>query len=205
MAPSAAITPSLRISERGHSSRAYGRSWVTISTVTSRERRMSASSRREAGSRLEDGSSSTRISGSIASTVATATRRRWPKERWCGGRSLNSAMPTRPSARSTRSSSSGPLSPAAAGPNATSSRTVGMKSWSSGSWKTMPTRRRTSAMCRGPTSSPATVTVPVPPVRMPLRCSTRVVLPAPFGPSSATRSPRAMEKSTPNRAWCPSG
>ena len=32
--------------------------------------------------------------------------------------------------------------PAAAGPNATSSRTVGMNNWSSGSWKTMPTLRR---------------------------------------------------------------
>ena len=30
----------------------------------------------------------------MASTVATATRRRWPKERWCGGRSAYSAMPT---------------------------------------------------------------------------------------------------------------
>ena len=56
----------------------------------------------------------------------------------------------------TRSSSSGPRSPAAAGPKATSSRTVGMKSWSSGSWKTMPTRRRISARCRFPTGSPAT-------------------------------------------------
>ena len=63
---------------------------------------MSASSRREAGSRLDDGSSSTRISGSIASTVATATRRRCPKERWCGGRSANSAIPTCSSASATR-------------------------------------------------------------------------------------------------------
>ena len=92
-------TPSLSTTERGHSSRAYGRSWVTIRTVTSSERRMSASSRREAGSRLDDGSSRTRISGSIASTVATATRRRWPKDRWCGGRSAKSAMPTWSSAR----------------------------------------------------------------------------------------------------------
>lgn len=114
-------------------------------------------------------------------------------------------MPTSVSARSTQASSSAPFTPAAAGPNATSSRTVGMNSWSSGSWKTMPTRRLISAMFRLSTGSPATVTVPVPPVRMPLRCSTSVVLPAPFGPSSATRSPRATQKSTPNRAWCPSG
>ena len=46
---------------------------------------MSASSRRAAGSRFDEGSSSTRTSGSMASTVATATRRRWPKLRWCGG------------------------------------------------------------------------------------------------------------------------
>ena len=55
---------------------------------------MSASSRRLAGSRLDDGSSSTRISGCMASTVATATRRRWPNDRWCGGRSAYSAIPT---------------------------------------------------------------------------------------------------------------
>ena len=41
-----------------------------------RPSRISASSRRATGSRLDDGSSSTRISGRMASTVATATRRR---------------------------------------------------------------------------------------------------------------------------------
>ena len=118
---------------------------MTISTVTSSERRMSASSRREAGSRLDDGSSSTRISGSIASTVATATRRRWPNDRWCGGRSTKSAIPTWSSAsRDPARRARRPRSPRLAGPNATSSRTVGMNSWSSGSWKTTPTRRRIS-------------------------------------------------------------
>src|SRR5690606_20142037 len=42
--PSPTITPSLSTSERGHSSSAYGRSWVTISSVMSSDRRMSASS-----------------------------------------------------------------------------------------------------------------------------------------------------------------
>ena len=46
---------------------------------------------------------------------------------------------------------------------------------------------------------------PAPAVRMPLRCSTSVVLPAPLGPSSATRSPRWTCRSTPNSAWWPSG
>ena len=35
--------------------------------------------------------------------------------------------------------------PRLSGPNATSSRTVGMNSWSSGSWKTSPTRARSVA------------------------------------------------------------
>ncbi len=107
------------------------------------ERRMSASSRREAGSGW------TRARPGRGSPAPWRARSPPPpgvagRRRWCGGRSLNSAMPTRASARSTQRSSSAPFIPAAAGPNATSSRTVGMKSWSSGSWKTMPTRRRTS-------------------------------------------------------------
>ena len=44
----------------------------------------------------------------------------------------------------TRSSTSGLESPRLSGPNATSSRTVGMNSWSSGSWKIRPTRARRS-------------------------------------------------------------
>src|SRR4051794_4020378 len=50
--------------------------------------------------------------------------------------------------------------------------------------------------------------LPVPPAtepRMPFRCRTSVVLPAPFGPSNATRSPRSIVKSTPNNACRPSG
>ena len=47
--------------------------------------------------------------------------------------------------------------------------------------------------------------VPVSADRIPFRCSTNVVLPAPFGPSRATRSPRPIRKSTPKSAWWPSG
>ena len=86
--------PSWITRARGHSSSAYGRSWVTIRTVSGSVSRISASSRRAAGSRFDVGSSSTSTSGSIASTVATATRRRWPKLRWCGARSANPSMPT---------------------------------------------------------------------------------------------------------------
>ena len=108
---------------------------------------ISASSRRLAGSRLDDGSSRIRISGSMASTVATATRRRCPNDRWWGGRPACSSMPTAARAAFTLVSSSGPRRPRLAGPKATSSATVGMNSWSSGSWKTIPTRRRISLKC----------------------------------------------------------
>ena len=102
---------------------------------------------------------------------------------------------------STRAANAAPVTPKFAGPNATSSATVGMNSWSSGSWKTIPTRRRISRRCSLTTGSPATATVPVCAVSTPLRCSTNVVLPAPLGPSSATRSPGSMRRSTPCRAW----
>ena len=69
------------------------------------------------------------------------------------------------------------------GPKATSSNTVGLKSWSSGSWKTSPTigadaadRRAVDDGARrsGPSRGVGS--------RMPLRWSSSVLLPAPFGP-----------------------
>ena len=47
------------------------------------------------------------------------------------------------------------------GPNATSWRTVHMKSWSSGSWNTMPTRRRISPRFGLATVNPPMSTVPL--------------------------------------------
>ena len=104
----------------------------------------------------DDGSSRMSTSGSIASTPATAARRRWPAESWCGARSASSCSPTRSNAVSTRSRSASPRRPRLAGPKATSARTLGMKSWSSESWKTIPTRRRTSARVRDSSSRPPT-------------------------------------------------
>ena len=65
-----------------------------------------------------------------------------------------------------------------------------MNSWSSGSWKTMPTRRRISRRLSLATGSPEMVTLPRPGIKMPLRCSTSVVLPAPLGPEQ--RDPLAL-------------
>ena len=69
-------------------------------------------------------------------------------------------MPTDASASATRASSSSPRGRGSPGPNATSSRTVGMNNWSSGSWNTMPTRRRISRRFSFSTGSPVTVTEP---------------------------------------------
>ena len=127
--------------------------------VMSRPVTISASSRRLAGSRLEDGSSRTRISGSMASTVATATRRRWPKLTGGGaGGRRGPPCPPRPGRPSPGRPARRPRRPRLAGPKATSSRTVGMNSWSSGSWKTIPTRRRISLRCSVATGRPATAT-----------------------------------------------
>ena len=75
------------------------------------------------------------------------------------------------------------------GPNATSSKTVGLNSWSSGSWNTRPDLARIRrTVARSTTRSPIG---PAPWVGswMPLRCSISVLLPAPFGPTRATFSP----------------
>ena len=140
------MTPPDRITERGHSSAAYGRSWVTISTVTSRPTQdlgeFAAAGRVEVGRRL--------VEHQDLRVHRQHRRHRDPAAlpEATGGAAAGrraSAMPTAVErARRPARSSSAPRRPRLAGPNATSSRTVGMNSWSSGSWKTMPTRRRIS-------------------------------------------------------------
>ena len=140
----------------------------------------------------------------MASTVAIATRRRCPSESWWGARPATCSIRTAASASPTRSSACSREQPWLSGPNATSSRTVGMNSWSSGSWKTSPTRDRSSRMSSPPTRSPATSSSPAP-VSRPLRWSISVVLPAPLGPRIATRSPWATCRSRPASPQTPFG
>ena len=64
---------------------------------------------------------------------------------------------------------------------------------------TMPMRSRSRAPPVSG-STPSTATVPAVRVRKPSRISTIVVLPAPFGPSSANTSPSAISKLTPRTA-----
>ena len=152
--------PSITI-VRGNTSATRRMSWVDTSIVCSSARSSPMSSRRPRGSRPADGSSKTRIDGSIDSTVATATRFRWPSDIRCGTRRSKPAIPTEASAASTRRWTSSAPRPMWSGPNATSSNTVGLNSWSSGSWNTSPTSRRTSRIVGLPTARPATRTVPV--------------------------------------------
>ncbi|MCD8060913.1 MAG: hypothetical protein LUE13_01010 [Akkermansiaceae bacterium] len=91
------------------------------------------------------------------------------------------------------------------GPNATSSRTVGMKSWSSACWNTMPTLSRTRAAVLGVTGISPTRTWPEEGVSRPLRWSSKVDFPAPFPPTRATDSPCVMRMVTPFRAGGESG
>ena len=131
----------------------------------------------------------------MASTVATATRRRCPNDRWCGARSRCSAMPDRgqrlvdPRRPARRRAGPGwpgrTRRPRRRSAGRAGRRGPGRRCRPGGGSRPARPGRRVDRAARRPS------TVPPPPGRMPLRCSTSVVLPAPLGPSSATRSPRA--------------
>jgi len=162
------------------------------------------SRRRALGSRNAAGSSSSSVVGSAASTAATAASRFSPPESRSGERSARRSMPSRASVSSVRRSISAREKPKLRGPKATSSRMVGMKSWSSGFWNTRPTRRRTSPTVFGVRRMPSARTAPRAAGSTPTAASISVVLPAPFAPSRAAL-PRSSEKVTPSSASVPSG
>ena len=180
--PSATIRPPESITARSHSSAANGRSWVTTSIVRSSRaehlQQLAARARVEVRRRLVE-----------HEHPRVASRARSRSRRAAAGRARAGAARGRPRApsapppapRATRSTASSRASPRLSGPNATSSRTVGMNSWSSGSWNTSPTRARRSrtsprdVACRPPRGPRRRAAAP-------LRWSISVVLPAPFGP-----------------------
>ena len=163
------------------------------------------SSRRPRGSRPADGSSNTRIEGSIDSTVARATRFRCPRDRRCGTRCSKPAMPTAASARSTR-----PVH--LVGRQAHVERpegdviehrraeqlVVGVLEDEAHLGADAADRRRSTAM-------PATSTDPCAGRSVPLSWSISVLLPAPFGPTSATFSPARCAGRRRSSASKPSG
>ena len=86
------------------------------------------------------------------------------------------------------------------GPKATSSSTVGMKSWLSESWKTSPTDCRTSGRVLRVSVIPPITTSPCEGISNPSVCSSRVDFPAPLAPTRATFSPCVMRNDTPRSA-----
>ena len=93
--PSATIRPSSITTVRGKTSSTRRMSWVETSSVWVSPSSSPISSRRPRGSRPADGSSNTSTSGSIESTVASATRLRWPRLRRCGHPPLEAGHPDR--------------------------------------------------------------------------------------------------------------
>ena len=155
---------------------------------------MSASSRRLAGSRLDDGSSSTRICGRMASTVATATRRRWPNHRWWGARSRS--PPCRPRERLVdplvevvaAQAEVGRAERHVVADRRHEQLVVGVLEDDADAAADL--RQVPALVDRQPADG---APIPAWGRRMPLRCSTRVVLPAPFGPSRPPARPRHVE------------
>jgi len=145
------------------------------------------------------------MSGSMASTVAMATDRFSPPDsRWVG-LSARCSAPASDRATDTLFRTSASERPWFSGPKATSSNTVGMKSWSSESWKTNPILRRTSAAVFFERTVPPTSTVPPEGRISPVRASIMVDFPAPLAPTRAQASPCSSRKETPFSASVPSG
>ena len=220
MAPSKTMRPARRPTVRGKKARASSRSCRLATRVSSRSSASSTSSastsRPRSRSTEATGSSARSARGSWNSARAMATRCCWPPEsvsvRW----KSFSPMPTRSRMRCTRSRSAPwgqsvdtiPASrlrcPRRPATTFWATRRIGTSAWS---WCTKPTRERTarrSAGARRASDRPETRTVPASGSRVPARSRSRVVLPAPLGPTSATFSPRPMERSIPCRAERPS-
>ena len=174
------------------------RVWLRRRANPSRTPKRSAVAR---GSRLADGSSSTRMRGPKANPAATATRCCSPPDSVSGRRERKPSSPTNASAASTAASISAVGTRTFSSPNATSSSTESVQNWASGSWKTRPTSRASRDTGWSATDSPATVTEPVSRdsttwgIR-PSRQSASVLLPEPLGPSTSTASPGRTVRST---------
>ena len=149
-------------------------------------------------SRPTVGSSSTMISGLLASTPAMAASRRSPPERSHGERCLRCSIPTSFSISSTRLSASSEGSPRHAGPYAISSATVSANSWFSGCCMTYPMCERTFIrFLRAKASIPSIATLPDWGFSRAHISMARVDFPVPFSPHKATNSPLRMLSDSP--------
>ena len=109
-------------------------------------------------------------------------------------------MPTVRSASSTRRRISSEGTPRFSGAKATSSSTTFATIWLSGFWNTMPTVRRTSrSRASSEVSMPSTYTLPEVGSSMAFMSFASVDLPEPLCPSTATKLPSAISRSSPCR------
>ncbi len=152
----------------------------------------STKARAPSGSRFAVGSSRTSRRECGASAPARASRCCCPPDRVVDCDRPNPPRPTSSSAPGTRSCIACRCQPRFSRPNATSSSTRSITSWSPGSWKTTPTGPPTSSTpSRRPgTSRPSS----------PARASTSVLLPDPEGPRTSRHSPGATSTSTSRNA-----
>ncbi len=176
---------------------ASSRSWVTRTSVMSRRRVISSTSRcrarRVIASSAEKGSSRNRAVGSTASERASATRCCWPPDRLCTLTRLLSARPTISSSWSTRSAMSRLAAPANSRPRPTLSRTF-IHGYREGFWNIMFHLAEGRVTWR-----PPILTQPSEGISNPAIICSRVDLPHPLRPISTTRSPLLIWSSMASR------
>src|SRR5690625_2026086 len=212
--PDSTILPPSNIITLCDTSRANCISWVTISiemsVFSATSRSTARTSPTSSGSSAEVTSSSSRISGLIASARAMATRCCWPPDNcsgWCSARCFRPTWSNSRYASSRASSLDLPSTCTGASVTLSMTRMFGNRL---NCWNTMPMRRRIletslgrratrrplrSSWVRG---SPSTKMYPS--VRSSRVINSRriVVLPDPLGPIKVTRSPRATSKFKPS-------
>ena len=152
------------------------------------------------GSRPLVGSSNKIIPGAIARTPAMAARLFWPKLRVWIAFSDVSDMPIIFKASVVLRATSSGFNPRLTTPKATSCLTVEAKSWSLGSWKTIPTCLNISSPLRRRNSLPFRQTLPADGFNNPFKCFNRVVLPQPLAPIRAKNSPSITSRLTSHSA-----
>ena len=197
-------SPAAIRTSRAPRARTRSGSWVAITTAPPASRwsaMMSTSSAQVAGSWPNVGSSSSRIPGSRASAVPTLSRRCSPPESVNGSAAARWDRCRRSSIRVARWVASGPGTPAPTSPCCTSSTTRPVTNWCSGFWNTTPKVLAISGdgqrhgSTRSP-SDPAPIrTVPAEGSSRPARQASRVDLPEPGGPVTATTSPARTVRS----------
>src|SRR5215212_11791496 len=180
----------------------WERSWLTKTIVSPRRafrsRTRSSILRLAASSRALVGSSRRSASGSRASARATEARCCCPTESVSGARPhIEGSSPT----TSSSWTGSGLLLPARRAPYRSASSTEVPKR--AGIWKTIPTLRRSSSGSSEPVGSPSRYTSPEDGSMRRLIARSRVLFPAPEGPTTAVTSPAGTRASTPARISVP--